>query len=200
MRITYYVNAMILLEGRRSRVLCDPWVTFDHRSTSGLYNFPPVHATRDEIAAIKPDFIYLTHTHADHFDPPTLALFPRTTPALVSWFEHNFTERAIRKLGFQDVRVADREKGLALNGDDHCWLEPSAVYPQVDSVGVFRLDGQVVVNANDVVFHQGQMRPSTSRVFRTATKVRTLRSTRTSPMVSALLSPPRSATGAMNRC
>ena len=40
MKITYYVNTMFLLEGKNSRVLCDPWITNDNKSRSGLYNYP----------------------------------------------------------------------------------------------------------------------------------------------------------------
>jgi len=158
MKITYFVNAMMLLEGTNSRVLCDPWVTFDRQSASGLYNFPETALTREDIGALRPDFIYITHTHADHFDPVTLSLFDQNTPILVSYYENNFTERAIRRLGFTDVRVADPADGLALNGDDRCWIEPSAVYSQVDSIGVFRIDGQIVLNANDNPFHENQLR------------------------------------------
>ncbi len=158
MKITYYVNAMMLIEGQHTRVLCDPWISFDNESASGLYNFPAPRASRADVAAIKPDFIYITHTHADHFDPVTLALFDRNTPVLVSWYKDNFTALAVQRLGFRDVRVADPQKGLPLNGGDHAWLEPSAIYPDVDSVGVFRIDGRVVVNANDNPFHEEQCR------------------------------------------
>ena len=54
---------MILLEGNQSRVLCDPWVTFDRQAPNDLYNFPESHLSRDDVASIKPDFIYITHTH-----------------------------------------------------------------------------------------------------------------------------------------
>jgi L-ascorbate metabolism protein UlaG (beta-lactamase superfamily) len=158
MKLTYFVNTMMLLEGRNTRVLCDPWVTFDAESRSGLYNFPETDYTREEIAAIKPDFIYLTHTHADHFDPETLALFPKDTPFIVSWYKDNFTERAVRRLGFTDVRVCPLVDGLALKGDDHCWIEPSAVYSDVDSIALFRIDGVSVLNANDNPFHEEQCR------------------------------------------
>lgn len=156
MKITYLVNTMMILEGENSRVLCDPWVTFDGESRSGLYNFPETDYSREEIAAIAPDFIYLTHTHADHFDPDTLALFSKETPIIVSWYEHNFTERAVRRLGFTDVRVCPLDEGLPLNGADHCWVEPSAVYSDVDSIAAFRIDGVSVLNANDNPFHEEQ--------------------------------------------
>ena len=158
MKITYLVNTMIMMEGRDSRVLCDPWVTFDAESNSGLYNFPETDYTRDEIAGLKPDFIYITHTHADHYDPDTLSLFDRDTPILVSSYRDNFTERAMHRLGFTDVRVCPLGEGLALNGDDYCWIEPSAVYSDVDSIAVFRIDGVSLLNANDNPFHEEQCR------------------------------------------
>ena len=156
MKVTYFVNAMLYFEGAQTTVLCDPWVTFDRSSSSGLYNFPECGLTRDDVRSLAPDYIYITHTHADHFDPETLSLFDRSTPILVAWYENNFTERNIRNLGFTDIRVVDPVAGIPLNGDDHCWLEANAIYPDVDSLGVFRIDGQTVLNANDNPFDEAQ--------------------------------------------
>jgi hypothetical protein len=156
MRITYYANAMILLESKFSRILCDPWVTFNRNSISGLYNFPELIMTKEQVKEINPDFIYISHTHADHFDPITLGIFPLNTPILVAKYVHNFTERNIRRLGFTDVRVIDNEVGQALNGDDWCWIEPNEIYPEVDSLLVSRLDGEIAVNLNDNPFSKEQ--------------------------------------------
>ncbi len=32
MKVTHYVNAMVALEGKSSKVLCDPWVTFQKKA------------------------------------------------------------------------------------------------------------------------------------------------------------------------
>ena len=148
---------MMLLEGENTRVLCDPWVTFERTSRSGLYNFPETTLSRNDVSALNPDFIYITHTHADHFDPDTLSLFNLSTPVIVSYYEHNFTERAVRRLGFTDVRVSDPKTGLLLNGQDRCWLHPSEVYSEVDSLGIFCIDGKRILNANDNPFHEEQL-------------------------------------------
>lgn len=158
MRITYFANAMILLESGSSRVLCDPWVTFDRRSDSGLYNFPELPMTRAEVAALNPDFIYISHTHKDHFDRITLSLFQKSTPILIARFADNFTYRSVESLGFADIRVADPAGGLALNGDDRCWIEPNGTYGEVDSIFTARLGGELVVNLNDNVFDPVQCR------------------------------------------
>ncbi len=158
MLLKYYVNAMILIQGQNTKVLCDPWITFNRVSTSGLYNFPETNFTVDDILSINPDFIYISHTHADHFDPVTLELFPRNTPILVCHYPNNFTKRNIEKLGFTDVRVVDSVLGQRLNGGDHCWIEPNAVYPDVDSIITLRIDGETVVNVNDNPFCESQCR------------------------------------------
>jgi len=157
MKVAFHVNAMLTLEGGSTRVLCDPWVTFDDVSHCDFYNFPRSALSRADVRNIDPDYIYITHTHPDHFDPETLSLFPLDTPILVAPYKANFTERAVRRLGFTDVRVVPMGEGLPLNGDDHCWIEPSAAYPEVDSVGVFRLGGATAVNLNDNAYHAEQL-------------------------------------------
>lgn len=157
MKLTYFGNAMMLLKGKNTSVLCDPWVSFDRMSKSGLFTFPELKLTREDVKALKPDFIYITHTHEDHFDPDTLCLFPKDQPILVSWYpSNNFTERNVKALGFTDVRVADKEKGLALNNGDHCWIEPNGIYDDVDSLALFKIDGFQVLNANDNPYDQEQ--------------------------------------------
>lgn len=156
MRVTYFGNAMILLESQQSSILCDPWVTFDRQSNSGLYTFPELNMSRDQVAALAPDFIYISHTHADHFDATTLKLFPSSTPVLVANYAHNFTERNVRALGFTDVRVVDGEKGQPLNGSDWCWAELNGIYPEVDSLLIARLDGMTVLNLNDNPYDRDQ--------------------------------------------
>ena len=108
MKITYFVNTMFLIEGKHSRILTDPWVTSDNISRSGLYNFPKLKFKKRDLSKVKPDFIYISHTHADHFDPDTLNCFNKSTPILISWYKENFTEKAIKKLGFKDIRVSPK--------------------------------------------------------------------------------------------
>ena len=147
---------MIFLEGNNTSVLCDPWVTFDEESISGFYNFPKCALTRAQVAALKPDFIYITHTHPDHYDPPTLKLFDLDTPILVADYLNNFTVRSVEKHGFTDVRIVPKVGGAALNGDDWIWVEPAENSPEVDSIAGLKIDGMTAMNANDNIFHEGQ--------------------------------------------
>ena len=153
MKITYYANAMVLLEGQKTRVLCDPWVTFNNFSATNIYNFPKCDVTKKEIQNIKPDFLYITHTHVDHFDPITLSLFNKETPVLVADYKVNFTAKNIASLGFKNIKIIPKE-GLSLNKfGDHVWMEASVEAPDVDSIALFKLDNFRILNANDNIFN-----------------------------------------------
>ena len=157
MKIKYYVNAMVLLDGHKTKVLCDPWVTFNNFSTTNIYNFPKCNITKKEVKNIKPDFLYITHTHVDHFDPLTLSLFDKKTPVLVADYKVNFTSKNVSALGFKNIKIIPKNKGLKLNKHgDHVWMEPSVDAPDVDSIALFKIDKFSILNANDNIFNFNQ--------------------------------------------
>ena len=59
MNIKYFTNAMLLIEGKNTKVLSDPWITFNNISNSNYYNFPENKFTQKQIKNIKPDYIYI---------------------------------------------------------------------------------------------------------------------------------------------
>ena len=148
---------MVLISGERVSILCDPWITFDRNSNTNLYNFPETSFTKDEIASINPDYIYITHTHADHFDKTTLNLFNKKTPVLCADYENNFTERNLKNLGFSNVIVCKDNQSYHFNDKDSCNLYVAKINPEVDSLGIFNIDGVTMLNANDVVYEKKQM-------------------------------------------
>lgn len=148
---------MILITGKKVSILCDPWITFDRNSFTNLYNFPETHFSKEDIVSIKPDYIYITHTHADHFDKITLNLFSKDTPVICADYVNNFTERNIKALGFKNVIVCKEDQPLKLNDEDVCNLYVAKTNPEVDSLGIFKIDGLTMINANDVVYNKKQM-------------------------------------------
>ena len=155
MKITYYANTMLALESKSYKILCDPWVTFDNFSSTNIYNFPKCNLTKKDVKKLEPDFLYITHTHVDHFDPITLSLFNKKTPVLVADYKINFTARNISALGFKDIRIVPKN-GLKLKNSDHVWIEPSVETPDVDSIALFNIDNMNIINANDNIFNNKQ--------------------------------------------
>ncbi len=157
MKIKYFTNSMVLISGKKLSILFDPWITFNRKSNNNLYNFPETKFTKEEISSIKPDYIYITHTHADHFDKTTLELFNKKTPVICASYINNFTERNLRSLGFQNVFVCEPDKPFKFNEHDHCYLYKAEINPEIDSLGIFKVDNITMLNANDVVYSKNQM-------------------------------------------
>ena len=105
MRITFLGHAGLFVETRHGSVLCDPWFT------PGLFRVVvPVSPQRPAsipAAFGRPDFLYVSHLHRDHFDPEFLARHvDKGTRVLLPDFPTPFLERALRDLGFTPVRRA----------------------------------------------------------------------------------------------
>ena len=157
MKLKYFTNSMALITGKNCSVLFDPWITFNRTSANNLYNFPEPKFSKEEIASLKPDYIYITHTHADHFDKRTLDLFDKNTPVLCADFENNFTERNLITLGFKNVIVCKPDVPFKLSEKDECFLYHADINPEVDSLAIFKIDNITMLNANDVVYSKKQM-------------------------------------------
>jgi UDP-MurNAc hydroxylase len=107
-RITFLGHAGIFVETRHGSVLCDPWFT---PAYFGSW-FPfPRNDGLDPATFARPDFLYLSHLHRDHFDPAFLARHvDRGARVLLPGFPTPFLERELRHLGFADfVRTHDGE-------------------------------------------------------------------------------------------
>jgi UDP-MurNAc hydroxylase len=153
MKVTFYVNAMVLLESNETKVLCDPWITFGNNSDSIYYNFPENPFSKKDIENLKPDYIYISHSHPDHYDPKTLNCFSKKTPVIIAKFKYDFLRRNLQAIGFENIIISDPIKGLPLNNKDHCWIIPAAETPELDSVATFRLGSKSAVNLNDNILN-----------------------------------------------
>ncbi|MDB2515309.1 MBL fold metallo-hydrolase [Candidatus Pelagibacter bacterium] len=66
MKIRYIYSACVEIETKNLRILCDPWFT-DGIYDGSWFHFPKI---KDALKIIKkPDIIYISHIHPDHYDP-----------------------------------------------------------------------------------------------------------------------------------
>ncbi|MCG6870723.1 MAG: MBL fold metallo-hydrolase [Gammaproteobacteria bacterium] len=84
-------------------LLTDPWYR-DPISCNTVFHFPPLRHEVEELAA-ETDVIYISHIHPDHFDPATLASFPRQIPVVIGKFGAKLFRNAIQALGFTVLEV-----------------------------------------------------------------------------------------------
>jgi UDP-MurNAc hydroxylase len=146
MKVTYIGHAAMMVETRGTRILMDPWLN-DPTYHGAWWHYPPlVHGVRD---LPRIDYLYISHEHPDHFDPPTLRQIDKGVPILIANFRRKGFRDRIAALGFRDIREIDFGRPLELNGHgvtvrlvppDRAW-DDSAILVQDGTTNLF--------NAND---------------------------------------------------
>jgi len=149
MRITFLGHVGMFVETAHGSVLCDPWFT---PAYFGSW-FPfPRNDRLDVTPFERPDYLYLSHLHRDHFDPAWLsAHVDRSARVLLPDFEVPYLEQELRQLGFSEfIRCPDGEV-VGLDGLEVAILAQNdpADGPLGDSAIVIG-DGAVrILNQND---------------------------------------------------
>ena len=104
-------HAGILVETRQATIVCDPW--FEPAFFGSWFVFPRNDRLPASVTAKieRPDFLYISHLHGDHFDEAFLAdHVSRDTPVLLPDFPTSEMEQLYRRLGFtRFVRTRDAE-------------------------------------------------------------------------------------------
>ncbi|MGI4730537.1 MAG: MBL fold metallo-hydrolase [Janthinobacterium lividum] len=129
-------------------LVCDPWLVGSVYWRS-WWNYPPVPRTLVE--SLRPDFIYLTHLHWDHFQADSLRLFPADTPILVPYDRYERMTRDLKAVGRTNVREVRHGERIVLGPQ----LAVTSFHfsPIItDSALVIEAGDQVLFNANDAKF------------------------------------------------
>jgi UDP-MurNAc hydroxylase len=140
-------HAGLLVTGAGKTLLFDPWLVGSAYWRS-WWNFPPV--PRDLVDSLRPDFIYLTHIHWDHFHGPSLRKFPRETPIFIPKGPARRMKRDLLDMGFPNVTEIGHGRGVELAPGLR--LTSYQFYPFTDSGAVVECGGVTLFNANDAKF------------------------------------------------
>jgi UDP-MurNAc hydroxylase len=176
MKIRWYRSATVgvFSDDESTSILCDPWIT-DGAFLGSWYHWPPLNGKEEfnKLLEQKWSAIYISHLHADHFDRKWISKFSRLhsdTKFLIPAHTHTWLKGALLALG------VSRDSVIELNETQH--FEVGSINIQVlpadicnpsvcmlsvpcfnglnwkrsiDSIAIFRGDGQVIVNANDAM-------------------------------------------------
>lgn len=172
MKLEWFRSATVGIYSRAgTSILCDPWLT-DGAFLGSWFHFPPLEGHEFGEVLTKPwDAVYVSHLHADHFDRKFLSALSREQPdckVIIPAFAHTWLRRALTNCGFSDDRLIEVASGDSHTvGDidvkiltaDHCDPETCGVnvpchredtrLAALDSLALFRADGQTILNAND---------------------------------------------------
>ena len=66
MNIKHINNSFFLIKTEATKLVCDPWI--GEMENTGTWSFPNLDNNKKILNKIKPDHIYISHLHYDHFD------------------------------------------------------------------------------------------------------------------------------------
>lgn len=142
---TYLGHAMWSIEAAGLRLLCDPLLDATHHC--GVFEVVP-HRVVDA-AALRPDFVFVSHRHPDHFDIASLDRLAQLDPDAVVVTPDPLVVEVARALGFRSVRQVAPGVALELDG------VRAVTTPSVDPAEwglMLACDGAVGWNQVDAVF------------------------------------------------
>ncbi|MBM3672190.1 MAG: MBL fold metallo-hydrolase [Actinobacteria bacterium] len=100
MRCTVIGHSSVFFETSGPTILVDPWFSGSCYWRS-WWHYPPMGDI--DPAWLRPDYLYVTHDHFDHFHYPTIRKLDPATKVLVPRFGVDFMVGEFRRLGFKDV-------------------------------------------------------------------------------------------------
>lgn len=145
MKFTILSHAGMLVEDKGKSILFDPWLVGSCYWRS-WWNFPEIE--REFLEGIKPDYIYLTHLHWDHFHSPSLRLFDADTKFLVPKIPGTRMVRDLRSIKRKNITEIPHGKSFELW--DGCRLHSYQFgLFAADSAAVISDGETTLLNAND---------------------------------------------------
>ena len=101
MHVTVIGHSCLEVETRAGTVLVDPWLSGSCYWRS-WWHFPPSREPDDEM--LRPDWIYLTHHHFDHFHFPSMRRLDKGAEVLVPRCGVDVMSGEVRDCGVERVR------------------------------------------------------------------------------------------------
>ena len=114
--VEFLGHSGLAIEHRGRLLLCAPWL-----SPRGAYNASwfqyPEYPSRGFAVLLRPDAVYVSHEHPDHYDPWFLKHLPKDTVMLTGRFHKKRCVRKLRQLGFETVLELDDFESYAIADD-----------------------------------------------------------------------------------
>ncbi len=144
LRIRLAGHASLEIQHAGFTLLTDPWLT----GAAFLGAWVTYPESQIDPATLRPDAIWISHEHSDHFHKASLAAFDRRTPIYCPDFPNQRLPRELREMGF--AKVQTMRFGQAYDVGPRLRLtcyEPPGLWN--DSIVLIELDGIRILNIND---------------------------------------------------
>ncbi|NEQ78813.1 MAG: Rieske 2Fe-2S domain-containing protein [Moorea sp. SIO2I5] len=142
--ITLHVHSCLEVAYKGFSLLTDPWLCGSAFLGSWIHYPAPIV----NISTLRPDAIWISHEHSDHFHKQTLDHFDRSTPIYVPDFPNRRLTEGLTALGFQDIRPMAFGERVQLSKHIHLTcFEPGSLWN--DAIVMMEIDGFRLLNIND---------------------------------------------------
>lgn len=157
LEITYVSHACLKIRGEFGTLLCDPWFLNEPVFNFSTWKFPAAVMPPEQVVE-DVDFLYITHSHEDHFHVPSIDCFSRDVQVVLPEYENHpglrahTVERVMRRLGFHNIRKLRPWNTIRLNDTTPFTVIPSAASRSHDwenSGFVIEHPGCTLINMND---------------------------------------------------
>jgi UDP-MurNAc hydroxylase len=150
-RILSHAGLSVTAGGKE--LICDPWL-LGSAFWRSWWNLPQV--SPDLLETLKPDVIYLTHIHWDHFHGPSLKLFDRETRIVIPYDRYERMRRDLEDIGFHNI--TELKHGERYEIAPGFSIRSFHIAPVIlDSALVVEADGVVLLNAADAKLAGGPL-------------------------------------------
>lgn len=146
MEVTYIGHAAMMMHSRGKTILMDPWLN-DPTYHGTWWHYPPLQITVEELPKI--DYLYISHEHPDHFDPPTLERLDKGVEVIIARFQRKRFRERIERVGFTNITELDYHEDYTPPGSPMTFrlIAPDRAWD--DSAILVRDDKHVILNVND---------------------------------------------------
>jgi len=146
MKVTYVGHACMMMEAGGTRILMDPWLT-DPTYHGTWWHYPPLEMGPRDLPKI--DYLYVSHEHLDHFDPPTLRQLDKDIHVIIANFKRKRLRERLSAIGFRRITEIDFGQEFRLNGSGFTvrLIPPDRAWD--DSAILIKDGSTTVLNVND---------------------------------------------------
>lgn len=111
-QVTYLGHAGFLVESAGTTVLMDPW--FHSAFLHSWFPYPDNSAIQPILAGRTFDYLYISHTHEDHFDTRFLETLDRSVTILAPNYRSRSMQKRFQALGFANILPLDHRQSHEL--------------------------------------------------------------------------------------
>lgn len=145
-QLQYLGHAGFVYRSKETTLLIDPW--FYPAFLNSWFPLPNNRFLEQEILKLRPDYLYISHTHEDHYDLKFLEKMQKNTHVICPNYLSNTLEKQLRELGFESLTLLKHKESTQLDKEIELTMYLDISHKE-DSGILIESQGHRFLNLND---------------------------------------------------